>query len=230
MTRPCIAVLGGSFDPVHNGHVALGAYFAALLQADELRIIPAGNPWQKHGLHASSSDRVAMAHIAFARLSCAVVIDQQEIQRACATYTIDTLRALRREFGPEPSIVFLIGADQLLHLESWQEWREMFNYAHICAASRPGFAIEGELVSASVRDVFAARANSIEGIRCHAAGSGYMAHDLAVDISATEIRACLLRGERPEKLDFINPREIGVAFLARTIQIHGGLVTVRPRL
>ena len=200
MSRPCIAVLGGSFDPVHNGHVALGAYFARLLQADELRIIPAGNPWQKHGLHASPEDRVAMVHSAFVNLPVPVAIDRQEILRATATFTIDTLRALRRELGSEPAIAFLIGADQLLHLESWQEWREMFDHAHICAASRPGFAIDGEQVSATVREVFASRAGSVAQIRDRAYGLSYLAHDLAIDISATEIRAQLLQNQRPEKL------------------------------
>ena len=60
MSRPCLVLLGGSFDPVHNAHVALGSYFARLLVPDELRIIPAGNPWQKDPLNASAADRVAM--------------------------------------------------------------------------------------------------------------------------------------------------------------------------
>ena len=200
MSRTCIAVLGGSFDPVHNGHVALGAYFARLLQAETLRIIPAGNPWQKHGLHASPDDRVAMVRRAFVDLPVPVEIDRQEILRSSATYTIDTLRALRRALGDEPSIAFLIGADQLQHLESWQEWREMFDYAHICAASRPGFAIDGEQVSAAVRQVFAHRAGSLAQIRDQAHGLCYLAHDLAIDISATDIRKQLLQNQRPEKL------------------------------
>lgn len=200
MTRRCIAVLGGSFDPVHHGHVALGAYFAALLQADELRVIPAGNPWQKHGLHASPVDRVAMVRRAFGDQQVAVTIDQQEILRTSATYTIDTLRALRDELGPQPSIAFLIGADQLMHLDSWQGWRDMFGYAHICAASRPGFSIDGEEVPPAVRDVFAHRAGSVAQMREQPCGLSYLAHDLAVDISATTVRALLAGNERPEKL------------------------------
>ena len=200
MSRRCIAVLGGSFDPVHHGHVALGAYFARLLQADELRVIPAGNPWQKHGLHASPADRVAMVQAAFLNQQVPVVIDQQEILRASATYTIDTLRSLRSELGPRPSIAFLIGADQLLHLDSWQGWREMFDYAHICAASRPGFSIDGEQVPPAVREMFARNAGEVTQMRNQPHGLSYLAHDLAVDISATEVRALLSGNERPEKL------------------------------
>ena len=200
MTHRCIAVLGGSFDPVHNGHVALGAYFARLLEADELRIIPAGNPWQKHGLHATPADRVAMVRAAFDSQAVQVVIDTQEIVRKRATYTIDTLRALRRELGSEPSIAFLIGADQLLHLDTWQEWREMFDFAHICAASRPGFAVDGEQVASAVREMFAQRLGSAQQIRQQAHGLSFLAHDLSVDISATSIRAQLSRSERPVAL------------------------------
>ncbi|MFX7090763.1 adenylyltransferase/cytidyltransferase family protein, partial [Acinetobacter baumannii] len=61
----CIAVLGGSFDPVHNGHVLLAEHFVQLLQPDELRVIPTGNPWQKHGLQAEAADRVEMVKRAF---------------------------------------------------------------------------------------------------------------------------------------------------------------------
>jgi nicotinate-nucleotide adenylyltransferase len=200
VTRRCIAVLGGSFDPVHNGHVALGAYFARLLHADELRIIPAGNPWQKHGLSATGAERVAMVRAAFVGLPVPVVIDQQEILRPSATYTIDTLRALRRELGSEASIAFLIGADQLLHLDTWLGWREMFDLAHLCVASRPGFSLQDEQVPQVVREVFAARAGSVAQLRGQAHGLAYLAHDLAVDISATEIRAMLQRHQKPEKL------------------------------
>ncbi len=196
----CIALLGGSFDPVHKGHVALADYFIGLLQPDELRVIPAGNPWQKHGLQASGQDRMAMVRSAFSTQKVAVNIDQQEILRDSATYTIDTLRAVRKELGPDVSIVFLMGADQLQHLNTWQEWQQMFDYAHICAASRPGFAMDAAHVPADVAQEFARRAGSPEQIRNTAQGLAYLAPNLAVDISATAIRAALQRGEHPISL------------------------------
>lgn len=196
----CIALLGGSFDPVHKGHVALADYFIALLQPNELRVIPAGNPWQKHGLQASGQDRMAMVRSAFSTQKIAVNIDQQEILRDSATYTIDTLRAVRKELGPDVSVVFLMGADQLQHLNTWQEWQQMFDYAHICAASRPGFAMDAAHVPADVAQEFARRAGSPEQIRNTAQGLAYLAPNLAVDISATAIRAALQRGEHPISL------------------------------
>lgn len=200
MTRRCVALLGGSFDPVHNGHIALGEYFVKLLRPDELRIIPTGNPWQKHGLQASAKDRVGMVQIAFDRQSVPVTIDQQEIQRETATYTIDTLRSVRAELGQEVSILFLIGADQLQHLNTWQGWQELFNYAHICAASRPGFEIDASHVPEAVTSEFARRAGTPEQLRSTTHGLTYIASDLAVDISATEIRSALQYGHRPESL------------------------------
>lgn len=193
----CVALLGGSFDPVHNGHVALADYFVDLLQADELRVIPAGNPWQKHGLQASGADRMAMVRKAFGAQKVAVNIDQQEILRPSATYTIDTLRAIRQELGPDVSVVFLIGADQLQHLNTWQEWQQMFDYAHICAASRPGFAMDASHVPHDIAEEFSRRAGTPQQIRSSAQGLACLAPNLAVDISATAIRAALQRGERP---------------------------------
>ena len=75
VTRRCVLLLGGSFDPVHAGHVALARYFSALLHPDELRLLPAGQPWQKPGLRTPASHRIAMLHEAFADWATPVVID-----------------------------------------------------------------------------------------------------------------------------------------------------------
>lgn len=200
MSRRCVVVLGGSFDPIHYGHVALGKHFRSLLAADELRILPAGNPWQKDHLHADAAHRVAMISCAFDTESIPVTIDQQEIQRHTATYTIDTLRALRTEFGPETSIAFLLGADQLQHLNTWHEWQKLFDYAHICAASRPGFDLDASQLPVQVAEEFTRRSATAEQIRQRAAGLTCLAKDMAVDISATAIRKALLDGKRPENL------------------------------
>lgn len=200
MARRCVALLGGSFDPVHNGHVALAEYFIKLLQPDELRVIPAGNPWQKHGLQASGKDRVEMARFAFDGQAIPVTIDQQEIRRQTATYTIDTLRALRAELGAETSIAFLMGADQLQQLHTWEGWQHLFDYAHICAASRPGFAIDALHIPAVVAQEFARRAGTLQQIHNTPHGLAYLASGLAVDISATQIRAAFQRGEQLDSL------------------------------
>jgi nicotinate-nucleotide adenylyltransferase len=200
LTARCVAVLGGSFDPVHQGHVALAAYFSALLQPDELRIIPAGNPWQKDPLQASPADRVAMLELAFDAQNGRLSIDQQEIQRHTASYSIDTLRALRAELGPQTAIAFLIGADQLQQLHTWRDWQQLFDVAHVCAASRPGFALDAAQLDTQVAAQFKRRAGSIEQIRSTPYGRTLIGNELEVDISATEIRAVLQAGGQPETL------------------------------
>ncbi|MEC5216984.1 nicotinate-nucleotide adenylyltransferase [Actimicrobium sp. GrIS 1.19] len=200
MSSRSIAILGGSFDPVHRGHVALARHFVNLLQPDELRILPAGNPWQKHGLEASGRQRVAMLQRAFDSEQVPVVIDQRELQNDQPTYTIDTLRAMRAELGPDVSLIFLMGADQLQHLDSWQGWRELFGLAHLCAAARPGFALTGRLVPAEVSREFERRAGTPTQIRTTPQGNTFLAPNLAVDISATDIRKALHDGNNPAEL------------------------------
>ena len=210
----CVALLGGSFDPVHNGHVALGALFANLLQPDQLRIIPAGNPWQKGALRAPAEDRVRMLELAFAQEKLAVTIDRQEIERSSATYTIDTLRNVRAELGPDASVVFLMGADQLLHLDTWRDWRALFDLAHIGVAARPGYSLAKAALSEAVVAELEQRQGSLAQLRNTPSGHAYLAENLAVDISSTQVRAALQRGEQanslisPVVLDYIQQHNL----------------------
>ena len=196
----CVALLGGSFDPVHDGHVALAALFDNLLHPDQLRVIPAGQPWQKNGLQASAADRIAMLELAFGAAGLKVVLDTREIVRTTPTYTIDTLRSIRTELGPDASIVFLMGADQLQQLDSWREWRRLFDYAHIGVAARPGFDLANAALPAAVAQEIAARRGSVTQLRSTASGLAYLTQALAVDVSATQIRAALQREIEPDSL------------------------------
>lgn len=196
----CVALLGGSFDPVHHGHVALATLFANLLKPDQLRVIPAGNPWQKNGLKTSAEDRIAMLGLAFGEAGLKVAIDLQEVERTTPTYTIDTLRNVRAELGPDASIVFLMGADQLQQLDSWRDWRHLFDYAHIGVGARPGFDLANAALPAAVAEELEKRRSSIEQLRSAPSGKVYLAEALAVDISATQIRTALQRGEKPNSL------------------------------
>ncbi|MGZ8291385.1 MAG: nicotinate-nucleotide adenylyltransferase [Telluria sp.] len=210
----CVALLGGSFDPVHHGHVALAALFQNLLQPDQLRIIPAGNPWQKSGLTTGAADRVAMLELAFGAAQLPAVIDLQEVERTTPTYTIDTLRNVRAELGPDASIVFLIGADQLQQLDSWRDWRHLFDYAHIGVGARPGFDLAEAALPAAVAEELEKRRSGIGQLRSTPSGKVFLAEALAVDISATQIRTALQRGEQanslisPVVLDYIQQHNL----------------------
>nr|WP_248287293.1 MULTISPECIES: nicotinate-nucleotide adenylyltransferase [Massilia] len=210
----CVALLGGSFDPVHNGHVALATLFATLLEPDQLRILPAGSPWQKSRLQAGDADRIAMLRLAFAGAARPVVLDLQEIERGTPTYTIDTLRGVRAELGPQASIVFLMGSDQLQQLDSWREWRALFELAHIGVAARPGFSMADAALPAAVAEELTLRRGSLAQLRNTPSGRAYLAETLDVDISATQIRAALQRGEKanslisPVVLDYIQQHNL----------------------
>lgn len=189
-----IALLGGTFDPVHNGHVALGAHFMRLLQADELVVLPA-LPWQKAALKATPAQRAEMVALAFAGQPFPVTVDRRELERGQPTYTVDTLRELRAELGPQASIAFLMGADQLQRLDTWHDWQALFGLAHLCVAARPGFRLDA--LPLAVAQEFARRAAAPEQIGKSPSGLTCMAPDLALDISATGIRAALQRGNGP---------------------------------
>ena len=188
----CIALLGGSFDPVHHGHVALARLFAESLRPDELRVLPA-RPWQKAGLDASDEQRVAMLELAFADAGLAVTIDLRELEGGSPTYTVDTLRGLRAELGADASIVFLMGADQLQNLDTWRDWRELFALANLGVAARPGYTLDQDALPPAGAHELAPRLAPPGQVRTTPAGLVYLAHMLAVDISATTVRA-LLKG------------------------------------
>jgi len=197
----CLALLGGSFDPVHHGHVALAAFFASLLQPDELRVLPA-RPWQKAGLQAGDADRIRMLELAFAGQPMAqdtrVVIDTREIERGSPTYTVETLRGLRKELGEAASIVFLMGADQLQKLDTWREWQALFDLCNLGVAARPGYALDQDRLPPAVASALAQRLATPDEVRASPHGKVCLAHTLAVDISATQIRQTLAAGAGKE--------------------------------
>jgi nicotinate-nucleotide adenylyltransferase len=184
---------------VHLGHVALAALFAGQLAPDELRILPAGQPWQKKsGLQASDRDRVAMLALAFEGAGFAVTIDTREIVRKTPTYTVETLRELRAELGPAASIVFLMGADQLQKLDSWRDWQALFELANFGVAARPGYQLDDAALPSAVARELAARRATPAQVRASPAGQVCLAHTLAVDISATQVRNLLHAGAGAE--------------------------------
>lgn len=131
---------GGTFDPVHNGHVAIARGVRDALDAD-VALLPAADPPHKDVTHADADARVAMLELAIAgepRLQ----VDRRELRREGPSYTIDTLRELRDELGAQVPIAWLIGADALVGLDTWRDWRQLFDCAHILAVERPGIRID----------------------------------------------------------------------------------------
>ncbi|CAH2795616.1 MAG: Nicotinate-nucleotide adenylyltransferase (EC [uncultured Paraburkholderia sp.] len=162
-----------------------------MLQLTELVLLPAGQPWQKSdvspAVHRLAMTRAAASELALPDVNVRVATD--EIDHDGPTYTVETLQHWREREGLDASIALLIGADQLVHLDTWREWQRLFEFAHICAATRPGFDLASiPPVVAKEIDARRARAEVLRGTPC-----GHLLIDttLAFDVSATDFRAHL---------------------------------------
>ncbi len=159
-----IGCFGGTFDPVHKGHVALAVAAARFLALDRLIVLPVGNPYHRGRMPiASSLQRNIMLELAFAyepyfaQSRCKVVIDSREQHRSGPTYTIDTLIELRSElaaeyeaeFKAEVSLVWIIGSDAFAQLPTWSRFEQLFDYAHFAVAMRIEAGTEAKIEAKS---------------------------------------------------------------------------------
>lgn len=144
---------GGTFDPVHNGHLAVARHACDVLDA-RLWLVPAHDPPHKGPTRADATQRVEMLALAVADQP-GLAVDCRELGRAGPSYTVDTLGELRDELGSSVPIAWLIGADSLLQLSSWHRWRELFERAHIVAVQRPGAEVDAATLRRQAPDVLA---------------------------------------------------------------------------
>jgi nicotinate-nucleotide adenylyltransferase len=139
-----IGVMGGTFDPIHHGHLVAASEVAHIFALDEVVFVPTGQPWQKLGKKVSTAeDRYLMTVIATAsnpRFS----VSRLDIDRPGPTYTIDTLRDLRAERGADAEFYFITGADALSRMLSWQDVDELFTLAHFVGCTRPGHRLSDQ--------------------------------------------------------------------------------------
>ena len=138
-----IGVMGGTFDPIHHGHLVAASEVGHFFSLDEVIFVPTGQPWQKEGRRVSAAeDRYLMTVIATAsnpRFS----VSRVDIDRPGPTYTIDTLRDLRAQRGPDAEFFFITGADALEQMMTWQDADELFKLAHFVGCTRPGHRLSG---------------------------------------------------------------------------------------
>lgn len=132
---------GGTFDPVHLGHLAIARAARDQLQV-AVRLLPAADPPHRAAPGADAAQRLAMLALAIGE-EPGLLLDRRELDRAgrqpgVPSYTVDTLRELRAELGPRQPIAWLVGADSLLALPSWHQWASLFDLAHFIVADRPG--------------------------------------------------------------------------------------------
>ncbi len=137
-----IGLFGGSFDPIHVGHLALAQAAKLALPLDEVVFLPAGQPWQKtNSTMTAAPHRLEMVRLALAGHG-GLSVDDREIRRAGPTFTIDTVRELRAEHGPDACLVLLIGSDQFHALSTWKDWRHLLDYVNIATTQRESVRLE----------------------------------------------------------------------------------------
>lgn len=191
-----MGIFGGTFDPIHYGHLRTAFELLETLRLPEMRFMPAGSPPHRVGTFATNAQRVEMVRAATAGQP-GFTVDDREMHRTGPSYTIDTLSELRLEH-PERPICLVVGMDAFLGLPKWHRWRELLSVAHLVVAHRPGWRAPtmgplGELLvdhgTGTVRDLHAALAGRI-----------YIHAVTQLEISSTDVRALVSTGRDPRFL------------------------------
>lgn len=195
-----IGLLGGSFDPIHVGHLALARAAQQGLALDGIVFMPTGQSWQKTHQRTAPRHRLAMTRIAIgnaARPQDQWRVDDREVLRDGPTYTIDTLIELRAELTASTAIVLLMGSDQLRNLATWHRYEELLSYCHIAATRREQIALAD--FPAPVEALLATHGR--DALSNHPSGNIVFFRMPAVPVSSTRLRAGLAAGESfPELL------------------------------
>jgi len=191
-----LGLFGGTFDPIHFGHLRTAFELQQALKLGELRFLPTGNPPHRDTTQSDAAQRLAMVRAAVADQP-GFTVDDREVRRTGPSYSVDTLTELRAEF-PQRSICLLLGMDAFLGLPTWHRWTEIFDLAHVVVAHRPGWKAptQGPLGEAmvdrgtgGVRDLHATKAGRI-----------YVHAVTQLEISSTELRQLIASGGDPRYL------------------------------
>lgn len=185
-------ILGGTFNPIHFGHLRMAQELADALNLAEIRFIPSANPPHKAAPVVSAQQRADMVQLAIAN-NPLFKLDACELNRTGASYTIDTLISLREELGEKVSVCLIIGSDAFSHLDNWYRWQELLNYCHIVLVQRPSSLTQSKQAQPKLSGQMTAfltenYTESVDDLAKKTAGYIHMQHITAQDISATNIR------------------------------------------
>lgn len=197
--RP-VGLFGGTFDPVHLGHLRLAEEAAEALGLAGIRWIPAGQPRHREAPRVTPQHRLAMVQLATAG-NPLFSVDPAEAESGEASYTVPTLERLRAAIGMERPLVLLVGADAFGGLSNWHRWQELLSLAHVAVAHRPGFPLDEASLPPVLASLYRARRRtSPDALGTAPAGviAPFAMTQLA--ISATQIRALLANGQSPRYL------------------------------
>jgi nicotinate-nucleotide adenylyltransferase len=163
-----VGIMGGTFDPIHHGHLVAASEVTTRFALDEVVFVPTGQPWQKGDVPVSpAEDRYLMTVIATAS-NPRFQVSRVDIDRAGPTYTVDTLRDLRKVYGPEAELFFITGADALEKILSWKDAALMFELAHFIGVTRPGFTLSDAHLPADTVTLVQVPAMAISSTDCRA--------------------------------------------------------------
>jgi nicotinate-nucleotide adenylyltransferase len=197
-----IGIFGGTFDPVHYGHLRLAQEIGESLRLAEVRIVPAGTPPHRAAPQVTAVQRLEMVRLAVAG-NPLLSVDDREVRRSGPGYTVDTLTELRRGVGATRPLCLLLGADAFLELATWHRWHDLFGLAHLVIAHRPGFPPDSWLARMPeplAREYSARLLRQPFGVHLSPSGGIVTQAIAALDISASMIRDSLARGVSPRYL------------------------------
>ena len=187
---PKIGLLGGTFNPIHFGHLRMAQELADALSLDEVRFIPSANPPHKAVPKVSAKQRAEMVRMAIAD-NPLFKLDTRELERIGASYTIDTLVSLREELGASVALCLIMGSDAFVHLNTWARWQELLNYCHIILVQRPNTAQQPKLAGELTTLLEENYTENIADLSQKPAGYIHMQAITPQDISSTDIRKAL---------------------------------------
>ncbi|UCV11812.1 nicotinate-nucleotide adenylyltransferase [Dechloromonas denitrificans] len=194
MSEP-LGLFGGTFDPVHFGHLRLAEESIAHLGLAGVRWIPAGHPPHRGTPQVTPAQRLEMVLRSTAENE-QFSVDPGEVEATVPSYTVLTLERLRRELGSEQSLVLLVGADAFAGLATWHRWRDIFSLAHVAVSHRPGFPVEVASLPEELAAEFSARRLlDADALKARPAGGIVTFAMTQLAISATQIRTLLSNGK-----------------------------------